>query len=197
MKKGELTKERIVEQTAPLFNKMGFFGASLSDVLKVTGLEKGGIYNHFESKNELALEAFEHAARCVQRRIAEKMEGRTSAIDRLLVYPEVFLMNAIDPPIEGGCPVLNTAVESDDAHPQLRERAQAAMDRWRTRITGTIRDGQATGELKADLDGDEIATFMIATLEGGTMMSRLYGDPLHIKRAAEMVASYIRRELPA
>ena len=59
MSKGDDTKERIIEQTAPLFNQMGFFGSSLSDIMQATGLKKGGIYNHFGSKEQLALEAYD------------------------------------------------------------------------------------------------------------------------------------------
>ena len=197
MSKGEDTKERILEQTAPLFNKYGYFGASLADVLKVTGLGKGGIYNHFGSKEELAMEAFERSARCVLQRFTDRLEGKTSAVDRLLVYPEIFRGNFADPPVPGGCPILNTAIESDDAHPMLRERAQAAMDRWRMRIRTIVEDGKSSGELKDDLNGDAIATYIIATLEGATMMSRLYGDPIHLERASQMVSEFIRRELPA
>ena len=61
MTKGTDTKEAILQQAAQLFNRRGFFGAALSDVMDVTGLEKGGIYNHFKSKEDLALQAFDYA----------------------------------------------------------------------------------------------------------------------------------------
>jgi len=197
MSKGENTRERIIEQTAPLFNKMGFFGASMSDIMEVTGLKKGGIYNHFGSKEELALEAFDHAAACVSSRIAALVAEKTGAVDRLEAFAEVFVQNLLDPPVAGGCPLLNTAVEADDAHPALRERAQQAMDRWQRRITDVIAEGTASGELKPDLDANVVATRLIATLEGGTMMSRLYGDPVHVRRAVEFVKDYVRRDLAA
>jgi TetR/AcrR family transcriptional regulator, transcriptional repressor for nem operon len=68
MRKGELTRERIVRRTAPLFNQQGYFGASLADIMRATGLEKGGIYNHFGSKEALALEAFDYAVDAVEQR---------------------------------------------------------------------------------------------------------------------------------
>lgn len=197
MSKGDDTRERIIEQTAPLFNQTGYFGSSMADIMKVTGLKKGGIYNHFGSKEELALLAFDHAAACVSGRIADKLDGKVGAVNRLLAFAEVFLDNLLDPPVAGGCPLLNTAVESDDAHPALRERAQQAMDRWRSRIAGAVAEGIAAGELRPGLDADVVATRLIATLEGGTMMSRLYGDPIHIRRAVEFVDDYVRRDLAA
>src|SRR5262249_56783848 len=71
MKKGEATRREIIEKAAPIFNQKGFEGASLSDLMKATGLEKGGIYRHFESKEQLAEEAFDYAwSLAFQRRMA-------------------------------------------------------------------------------------------------------------------------------
>ena len=102
---------------------------------------------------------------------------------------------ATNPPIPGGCPLLNTAIESDDAHPVLLERARRAMDGWRQRIHDAIRDGIATGELRKDIDADVVATRFIATLEGGVMLSKLYGDPVHIHRAVEFLTEYVQKDL--
>jgi TetR/AcrR family transcriptional repressor of nem operon len=59
--KGHKTRERIVAEAANLFYQHGFEGSSMSDVMAATGLEKGGIYRHFSSKEELAAEAFNYA----------------------------------------------------------------------------------------------------------------------------------------
>jgi len=70
MSKGEQTRTMILERTAQLFSCKGYFGSSLSDIMEATGLEKGGIYNHFTSKEQLALEAFDYAFEMVQQRIS-------------------------------------------------------------------------------------------------------------------------------
>ena len=56
-RKKEQTRQRIVAEAAPVFNQRGYAGSSLADLMKATGLEKGGIYRHFSSKEELAGEA--------------------------------------------------------------------------------------------------------------------------------------------
>ena len=61
MRKGAATRPRIIAQAAPVFNQRGFSGCSMQDLMDATGLEKGGIYRHFESKEELAAEAFDYA----------------------------------------------------------------------------------------------------------------------------------------
>jgi AcrR family transcriptional regulator len=60
MSKGERTLRKILEKVAPIFNKHGYEGSSLTDVMAATGLRKGGIYRHFASKEELSAEAFDY-----------------------------------------------------------------------------------------------------------------------------------------
>ena len=60
MRKGEETRQTIIAKAAPLFNQQGYAGASMADIMAATGLQKGGLYNHFASKDELAVAAFAH-----------------------------------------------------------------------------------------------------------------------------------------
>jgi TetR/AcrR family transcriptional repressor of nem operon len=60
MTKGEQTRKKIVETAAPIFNQHGYKGSSLNDLIEATGLNKGGIYRHFSTKEGLAAEAFDY-----------------------------------------------------------------------------------------------------------------------------------------
>ena len=81
----------------------------------------------------------------------------------------------------GGCPLLNTAIDSDDGNPVLRGKARAALDQWRASIADIVRQGQQNGELRGDIDPAAVATIVIASLEGAVMMSRMEKtrEPLH------------------
>src|SRR5260370_20420944 len=116
MSKGERTRERILASSAQLFNRQGYFGASLADIMRETGLEKGGIYNHFSSKEQLALESFDYAYGLIQERVRQALSGKFNAIERLLAIVTVFQGILEDPHVSGGCPILNTAVESYDVY---------------------------------------------------------------------------------
>src|SRR5262249_21988813 len=131
MRKGEQTRERILLRAAGLFNQKGYFGASLTDVMRATGLQKGRVYNHFESKEKLPLGAFAFALRLITERIERALSGKRHAAERLLALISVFREYRSGSPIPGGCPVMNTAIESDDAHPGLERRARLAMNQWR------------------------------------------------------------------
>lgn len=190
MSKGEETREMILERAAQLFSRQGYYGSSLSDIMRETGLEKGGIYNHFASKEELALEAFDYAMLLVQRRIQQAFEGKRNAIDRLIAYTTIMEGLAENSPV-AGCPILNTSIEADDANGPLRDRARRAMDALREMIYRIITKGIERHEVRPGVDADAFASVFIATLEGGVMMSKLYRDTIHIHRAVEHVIQYI------
>jgi AcrR family transcriptional regulator len=169
MSKGERTRDLILAKSARLFNRRGYFGASMSDIMRETGLEKGGIYNHFGSKDDLALASFDYSIARVEKRYSDEIKKVSDAGDRLLAIVNVFSYHIEDPIVEGGCPILNTAVESDDTHPALRERSRAALERWTESIRSITRKGIERGQVRPDVDADELATMMISMLEGAVM----------------------------
>jgi len=189
--KGEQTRERILARSAQLFNRQGYFGASLADIMRETGLEKGGIYNHFSSKEQLALESFDYAYGLVQQRVRQALAGKFDAIERLLAIVSVFQGIVEDPPVAGGCPILNTAIEADDANEALRDRARDAMDSWRDTIHRIINKGIERQQIRPGINADEVASILITTLEGAIMLSNLYKDPTHMQRSADHMARYI------
>jgi len=191
MSKAEATKARIIQQAADLFNQRGYAGSSMSDIMAATGLKKGGIYNHFASKDELALAAFDFAVEQVSQRYVRALKGKRGAVDRLKAIIHAFFTTPDESPIKGGCPLLNTAIESDDSHPALRQRTQNAMSRWRHLIHRVVQKGLERGELQPTVDPDGVATIVISTLEGALMLAKLYGDLIHLQRAKEHLDQYV------
>jgi TetR/AcrR family transcriptional repressor of nem operon len=191
MSKGEETREKILARSAQLFNRQGYFGASLADIMRETGLEKGGIYNHFSSKEQLALEAFDYTYNLVQQRTRQALAGKLNAIERLLAIVSVFQSIAYDPPVAGGCPILNTAIEADDANEVLRDRARSAMDDWRATIHRIVNKGIERREIRPETNADEVASILIAICEGAIMLSNLYKNTIHMNRAADHMIRYI------
>ena len=172
MTKGEDTRREIVEKAAPLFNQKGFEGTSMSDLMRATGLEKGGIYRHFSSKEELASEAFDYAwQKAVERRL-EGVDEAADAVERLKKMIDNFV-DIRTGLVAGGCPLLNAAIDSDDGNPVIRERAREALRGWQARIAKVIRAGRTRGEIRKSVKPDELAALVISQLEGALMISRL------------------------
>ena len=197
MTKGEQTKEAILQQAASLFNRRGFFGSALSDVMEATGLEKGGIYNHFKSKDDLALQAFDYAVDLVRDEMSKAIKSERDNVDRLRALVGVFDRQADGHPLPGGCPVMNTAIEADDAHPALRERARLAMEEWHQLVEKLVERGKQRGEIRPDVDPLVLSTVLISTAEGALMQSKLYGRRAPMDRAVSYLTEYLENNIRA
>lgn len=191
MSKAQATRQKILHEAALLFNQQGFAGASMADIMRVTGLQKGGIYNHFGSKEALALEAFDYLIGQITRHYMDAIRSQRHAVERLLAMLEVYRGLGDHPLGAGGCPILNTAVESDDTHPKLRQRARLAMESWHSLIQRLLRKGVERGEISASADADAAATIIIATIEGALMMSKLYDDNRFLAQAIAHLQAYL------
>ena len=192
LSKGRETRERIVRETAPLLNKQGFLSTPLADILKAIGLEKGGFYHHFASKEDLVLEAFEHATAQAAARFQAVMQDQVGAVAKLKSMVEAYRTYKITQLLEGGgCPILNAAVESDDGNARLRDAARLAMDRWRGVINRVLGAGIASGEVRPEVDPDKTSTWVISAIEGAVMMSNLYKDPVFLNRALDQLLIYV------
>ncbi|MEK4513548.1 TetR/AcrR family transcriptional regulator [Paenibacillus sp. FSL K6-2524] len=192
MEKGEKTRKYIIAKAAELFNQKGYSGSSLSEITELTGIKKGGIYRHFSNKDEIAYEAFNYAGSVVGAQLARAINQQETASGKLLSYLHVYENVVEAPPFIGGCPLLNTAIESDDCHPGLRERAQQALTGTLESLKLIISEGIQSGEFKSDLDIDALATFALSIMEGGIMMSKLEGNNRHIRMNIKSFANYLK-----
>ncbi|GAA4859983.1 TetR/AcrR family transcriptional regulator [Paenibacillus vulneris] len=193
MKKGDKTREHIIMKSAELFNQQGYAGSSLNDIIAATGIKKGGIYRHFNSKDEIALEAYQYAASRVGSKFSEAIEQEESAAGRLLAYFRVYEDVVNNPPFIGGCPLQNTAVESDDTHPVLRDRARRGLHSTLDEMKSIIQEGIRMGEFKEDLNANALATFAFSLLEGGIMLSKLEGSNRHMQMNMTSFAAYLQQ----
>lgn len=182
MGKGESTRQRIIEQAAPLFNQRGFEGCSMQDVLEATGLEKGGVYRHFESKEELAVEVFRYAwGRAVKMRW-EGLDKVDGSVEKLRYFVRRFVDTP--GPIAGGCPLMNTAIEADDGNEVLRGLVHAGIKDWKKRLCVIVEKGIRAGEIRSGVEARQIANSIIAALEGALMISRMEGNRTAVRDAA-------------
>lgn len=174
MHKGELTRQRIVELAAPIFNQRGYAGCSMQDVMEATGLEKGGLYRHFASKEDLAAEAFRFSLRNSTKLRTDGLESIASALERLRHIVRQFV--EVPSPTPGGCPLMNTAIDADDGNPVLRKLAQDAIADWKERLAAIVEEGIRRREIRRSVDPHRVANTMVASLEGGLMISRIEGS---------------------
>jgi TetR/AcrR family transcriptional repressor of nem operon len=175
MSKAERTRQFIIEKTAPVFNAKGYAGTSINDLTEATGLTKGSIYGNFENKDEVALAAFDYNFERVITFIKSRMDDRSSSIDKLLVYPETYRNFLTLPILQTGCPINNTAAESDDTHPLLKEKVAKALAFWRERLENRVLIGIENDEIKADTDVNEFVSVLISLIQGSVIQVKVTG----------------------
>src|ERR1700723_2152319 len=192
MTKGEQTRRRIVEAAAPIFNKRGYQGASLSELMAATGLKKGGIYRHFSSKEELAAEAFDYTWEAAWKARMLHVDENAAGVEQL----KQLIANFIDyrSPVAGGCPILNTAVDADDGNAVLRARAGKALRSWVARLESIVKQAAERGEIRSGVNPKAVAVLIVAALEGALMMSRLERNDYALRRVQEYLNRYLDTE---
>jgi TetR/AcrR family transcriptional repressor of nem operon len=192
MTKAERTRQLIIEKTAPLFNRHGYAGTSLNDITQATGLTRGGIYGNFENKDAVALAAFDYNQGQISSLVTSKIKQQAKAIDKLMAYLTVFGNPDLAPVLTNGCPILNTATEADDTHPELRKKAVLALHRWQRSIEIIIKEGQERKELKKNIDTKEFALAFIALIEGGVMQAKVTGSRDGLNAAVNVLRNMIK-----
>src|SRR5579862_7066516 len=194
MRKGEQTRLSIIRKSAPIFNQRGYDGTAMSDLMRATGLEKGGIYRHFDSKQQLAAAAFDHSWRIAMDARFEGVQEIPNTVDRLIQIVRNFRERRAGL-VPGGCPLLNTAIDSDDGNPRLRARARQALKSWSDRLQLIVEEGKRRGEVRADVDSAQLATLIIGTLEGSLMISRLRRDGNPIALACDHLEEHVESKV--
>lgn len=182
MRNPEVTKETILRQSGILFNTQGYKATSISNITDATGLTKGAIYRHFTSKDELEIETLNHLSTIMNEKVRQRVKEQATAGNKLRAVVQFFESYISNPPVEGGCPLLNAAVEADDAHPELRKTAVKILSGLRSSLVSILEKGIYYKQLKKGIDKDLYATLIIAALEGAIMMSKLSGNDDDIKR---------------
>ena len=104
---------------------------------------------------------------------------------------EFFKTYATNPPLKGGCPLLNAPVEADDTNPVLRQGAMKILNDLKSSILIILGNGIRYGQIRKDIDQNFYATIIVAALEGAIMMSKLRGSNDDLQTVIQHLESLI------
>ncbi|MFC0779663.1 TetR/AcrR family transcriptional regulator [Flavobacterium sp. HJSW_4] len=190
MTKGEETRQFIIEKAAPIFNTKGIAATSMSDIMEATKLSKGSMYVHFENKDVLACAAVDHNMKILSNKLQAELSQGKSAEEQLFAYID-FFSNPINPPVIGGCPLLNFGTEADDTNPIVKEKVNSAIKRGQQLLTTIIEKGIINKEFDPKWNATEFSTVLFAMLEGGHLMSRMSGNNDNMKTIVQTLKKNI------
>ena len=156
--------------------KKGYTGTYVSDLTNATGLTKGSIYGNFKDKNEVALEAFKHNYKFQTEQVLHKIEKENNSANKLLAFLKHY-RTAFKPIFKnGGCAILNTAVDTDDGNDLLKKEVIKTIHGWHNKIVSILSEGVIKNELK-DIDVSIFSYRMIALIEGSLLLAKTLNKP--------------------
>ena len=161
----------IIEQSAPIFNKKGIAATAMSDIMEATDLSKGSLYVHFDNKDVLAEAVVDYNLELLERKFMAAINRFDHPKDKLFAYIDIY-RDPLNPPVTGGCPMLNFGMEADDQNKVVLEKVAAMVNRGQQLIVDIIAQGIRQGIFRADWNYKEFATLMFAMIEGGILISR-------------------------
>ncbi|MBL8961302.1 MAG: TetR family transcriptional regulator C-terminal domain-containing protein [Gemmatimonadetes bacterium] len=195
------TRGRIVSAAAGLIAEKGFKRTSVDDVIERADLSgKSHFYHYFKSKEELGLEVlgrqFESFA---ERGLVILREPLIHPMERLHLFIDSLVALQTERGFRVGSPFGTLATEMADLHEGFRERLVQVFDRWAAQIEALL--WEARPMLNPDADTRRLARFLIATLEGALMMSKVNRDAEMLRAIAadlkRFVSSHLREGVPA
>ena len=193
VRNSELTKEKILKKAGVLFNTIGYKATSLSTITDATGLTKGAIYRHFASKEALEKETLFYLSSVMFNNLREVIKEQNNAGDKLRAIVRYFESYVTNPPLKGGCPLLNAAIEADDTNPSLRKQALQILSVLQDSLLHILKNGIERKQIKPGIDKEYYATVIIASLEGAIMMSKLKRSNEDIKRIVKHLEKQIEK----
>jgi len=183
------TQARLLNAAEEVFVRDGYESAQLDEIAAVAGRSKGAVYTHFKSKEELAAAAFDYAWSTARDVREPDVDQRVDPIGWLKAHIDNLVSRR--PPIDGGCPILNTAIEADDGNPVLRARVARALRAWIARVEHVLGEARKMGKVRATTDPNMVATIIVSTLEGALMISRLEKTTDALVKAQQHLNSYL------
>lgn len=190
MRKGEITRQFIIEKAAPIINRKGMAGTSLSDIMEATKLAKGCLYGNFDNKEEICLESFNFLAQRYASELKAHLSSYPAGKARLLAYLDFSLTGKFRDE-NGGCPVINFGSEADDTNPVIRERVRQTIRGVQEMLKQMITDAIGLGEFKPTVDAGLLALKVYTMLEGAVLISRIENSNSQLEQITKLIQNEI------
>lgn len=192
MRDPEVTRDRILKKAGILFNTQGYKATSISNITDLTGFTKGAIYRHFRDKEDLERESLAHLSELMFEKVRDVVKQEQTAGKKLRAIFRYFESYITNPPLKGGCPLLNAAIEADDTNPVLRREALKTLTVLRQSVITILENGIQHKQIKSNVDKESFAALVIASLEGAIMMGKLIGDDEDIRRVVKHLDQLVK-----
>ncbi|WEK00704.1 MAG: TetR family transcriptional regulator C-terminal domain-containing protein [Candidatus Sphingomonas phytovorans] len=186
-------RDKILTAGVRVVHERGFGGASVRDIVQAAGVPQGSFTNHFVSKEAFGLEVLDIYFQKSMAIFAETLRNDARApLERFGAFLDANIERASAENLCNGCMIGNFAAEtsgSDAIRPHLVE----IFDAVREAIASCLKAAVAAGEVRADLDCDDIAAFLVASLQGANLLAKVERSAEPMKRLKRIALDILQR----
>jgi TetR/AcrR family transcriptional regulator, transcriptional repressor for nem operon len=185
--KGERTRARIVEAAAALIHERGVAGATLEDVRAAAGVSGSQMTHYFADKNDLVQAVIDYQADT----IVNRQRDALSSANGVEAWRNMVITAAKRTKAKGGCQLGSLVGQLAESDPEARALLAAGFDQWAAAIADGLRSLHADGTLPSEIDPDDLAITLLATLQGGLLLAQVQQSPRPIETAVNTLLALI------
>lgn len=193
--KAERTAAFIIETVAPVFNKYGYIGTSMSDLTEATGLTKGAIYGNFENKEALAISAFEYNSNILLNALEEVLQAPGNAMEKLENILDFYKKYDTFTLKMGGCPILNVGMDAQHNNKLLAAASKETIKEIEGKIALVLENGVNQREIKLPVTPLQFAKQLLTMIQGAIAMATIMKDRKYLLNTISYLSVLIKKEL--
>lgn len=187
-------REKILTEGLRVVHEHGFGGASVRDIVHAAGVPQGSFTNHFASKEAFGMEIIElYAAQGYEVIRETLLNDALPPLQRLGAYIDALKTRLGRHGMKNGCLLGNFTAEATDSSELMRERLLQIFARTREAVAYCLKAAIKAGELPADFDCDEVAGFVVSSMQGANLMSKAERSPAPVERFKHLLFTKILR----
>ena len=194
-RKGQATRDRIVEAAAGLMFRQGVAGTTTEQVQAAAGVSASQIFHYFADKRALVRAVIAYQTEAVLS-AQQPLLGRLDSMEALRAWADLFVSIEEQLKYEGGCPLGSLGGELAETDAAARQDVERGFARWEGAIRDGLRAMYARGDLRRSADPDALALALLTALEGGLLMTKIRRDPAPLRTVLDVVLAHIESLTP-
>jgi TetR/AcrR family transcriptional regulator, transcriptional repressor for nem operon len=189
-RKGQETRQRIVNAAADLIFEQGVAHTTIEDVRAAADVSSSQLYHYFDDKPALVRAVIEHQADTI---VGGQETFDLSSLNGLRAWRDWVIEHQQEVNCTGGCPIGSLGSELAETDPEARAQVSDGFKRWEATIQNGLREMHARGRLTPDADPDTLALAVLAALQGGLLLTQIQRDTKPLEAALDAMLDLITR----
>lgn len=194
-RKGQATRDRIVEAAAGLMFRQGVAGTTTEQVQAAAGVSASQIFHYFGDKRALVRAVIAYQTEAVLA-AQQPLLGRLDSMEALRAWADQALSMEEQLKYEGGCPIGSLGSELAETDAAARQDVERGFARWEEAIRDGLRAMYARGDLRRSADPDALALALLTAYQGGLLMTKIRRDPAPLRAVLDVVLAHIESLTP-